>query len=223
LRLGAFEIPYGEAWLLEAAVKYRIPLAFLAMTDDEMARMLNHPSHHMTRDELLRTLGSLFMRGELVGSQEVLGDHVPTAQQIRTALAPPVRLPNGGISWGSGEDAPLFYGLSPAGAARWERMAEPEWERYFELASAEDDTWELVAGSQQRLDELLNSTKPPEGVIERDILRPWEATYWKTLPSGYRVRIGYQSAGWWSPGEGRSMPDQILLRRWHRSIWDPPD
>jgi hypothetical protein len=223
LRLGAFEIPYGEAWLLETAVKSFIPLAFLAMTDEEMARMFNHPSHHMTRDELLRTLSSLFRRGELVGSQEVLGDHVPTAQQIHTALVPPVRLPNGGIFWGSGADAPLFYGLSQAGAARWERMAEPRWERYFELACLEDDTWELVTGSRQRLDELLNSTEPPEGEIEQDILRPWEATYWKTLPSGYRVRFRNQSAWNWSPGKGRSMPEYRLLRRWCRSIWDPPD
>lgn len=102
-------------------------------------------------------------------------------------------------------------------------MAEPEWQRYFELVNEEDDIWELVAGSQQRLDEVLNSSEPPEGVIERDILRPWKATYWKTLPSGYRVRFRTPSAGSWSPGERMSVPEQILLRRWCRSIWDPPD
>lgn len=128
MRLGALEIPYGEAWLLESAVKSLIPLAFLAMTDDEMARMLNHPSHHMTRDELLRSLSSLFTRGELVGSQEVLGDHVPTAQQIRTALAPPRPPPRWGYFLGQGgRRPPVLWSIAgrrgPLGADGGARVA----------------------------------------------------------------------------------------------------
>ena len=37
MRLGSFEVPYGEAWLLETAFRDFIPLPFLAMSDDEPA------------------------------------------------------------------------------------------------------------------------------------------------------------------------------------------
>jgi len=222
----AFEIAYGEAWLLESAVPFFIPLTFLAMSDEEIGLQFNHPSHHMTRDELLRTLSSLFIRGELVGKQEALGEHVPTAEQVDKALVPPVRRPNGGVAWGRGTDAPLCYGLSQAGAARWERMAEPDWERYFEDMWPEENTCEVVAGSQHRLDEVLRSTRelwdiePVGNGIEQDVLTPWEATYWKTLPAGYRARFHHQYTRYRGRG---SAPEYRRLRRWCRSIWYPPD
>jgi hypothetical protein len=230
LQLGDFDIAYGEAWLLETAVRAFIPLTFLAMSDEEIGLQFNHPGHHMNRDELLRTLCSQFEQGELVGYQEELGEHVPTAAQIEKAIVPPVRRANGGVSWGRGRDAPLCYGLSQAGAARWEQMAKPDWVRYFEDGWPEEDTCEVVAGSQSRLDELLGSTRelwdvePVEGEIEREIISPWEATYWKTLPTVYRVRFRYQSAFY--PGRGPT-PEyrrmMIGLRRWCRSIWYPPE
>jgi hypothetical protein len=83
LRVGAFEIAYGEAWLLETAVSFYVPLANLAMSDEAISLRFNHPSHHMTRDELLRTLLSLIERGDLVGYGEVLGERIPTGFRAR--------------------------------------------------------------------------------------------------------------------------------------------
>lgn len=230
MRLGSFEVPYGEAWLLEIAFPDFIPLPFLAMSDDEIVRMFNRPSHRMTRGELLDTLCSLFDRGELLASQEVLGDHVPTRSQIEAALVPPVRLENGGIHWGSGAEAPLFYGLTPLGGTRWERMTEPDWSRYFEMNIFEEDVAEVTAGSPMRLEEVLEHSRElwgkeiPATGVERDTVAPWEVSHWKTLPVGYRARFLWPSAS--CAGYGATPEERRLvagLRRWHRSIWDPPE
>jgi hypothetical protein len=228
LQLGAFEIAYGEAWLLETAVRAFIPLTFLVMSDEDISGQFNRPGHHMPRAELLRTLCLLFMRSDLIGYQEALGEHVPTAEQIDTALVPPVRLPNGGIAWGCGAHGPLSYSLSQAGAARWERMAEPDWERYFEDRWAEKDTYEVVAGSQIRLEELLNNARElwdvePDGeVTERDVITPWEATYWKTLPAGYLARFRCRLRPYEERARTQESKMEIGLRRWCRSVWDTP-
>jgi len=230
MRLGAFEIAYGEAWLLETAVEHCIPLTFLAMSDEQIGLQFNQPSHHMTRIELLGTLCSLFQRGELIAEQEILGSHCPTPEQVDAALVPPFRRANGGVAWGTGQVAPLYYGLSQTGAARWERMAEPDWGRYFEDSWAEETTCEVVAGSEQRLEELLRCTcelwdvVPVNDRIERDVIMPWNATYWKTLQAGYRGRFHYKRLAYSSrrptPEYRRMM---IGLTRWCRSIWHPPE
>jgi hypothetical protein len=235
MKPGTFEVPYGEAWLLHLAVEAVIPLPFLAMNEQDIVEQLCHPSHRMTRDELLRTLCSLFERGDLIASRVVGEEHVPTAEQVDAALFPP---PVDRYDWFSRPDAPLRYGLTAAGAARWERMAQPDWDRYCwrevhapEVAVAEELCEEdavVVAGSLQRLEEVLAHGRelwgmevPADGV-ERDTLVPWEATYWKTLPAGHRARFSFRHA--W-PVTGRPSPEYrrrvSALRRWCRKPWDP--
>jgi hypothetical protein len=230
MRLGSFEVPYGEAWLLETAYRAFIPLTFLAMRDEEIGRQFNHPSHHMDRNELLGTLCSLFDRGELIATQEAVGDHIPSREQIEAALVPPVRQGNGGVAWGKGIEAPLCYGLSQLGAARWERMAEPNWSRYFEMQWLAEGYEELVAGSESRLGELLQNGRELWDVeviatsVERDTVAPWEVSHWKTLPVGYRARFrcrhAYLSGRGQTPEYRRMMTN---LLRWHRSIWEPSE
>jgi hypothetical protein len=230
LRLGDFEIPYGEAWLLEAAVRARIPLTFLAMNDKSIRWQFAHRGHEMGRSELLRTLCSLFERGDLVAYHEMLGSHIPTTEQVERALAPPIRLSNGGVAWGTGENGPLSYGLSKAGAARWEQMAEPDWQRYFDDSYPEETSCEMVAGSQSRLDELLArapemwSIEPIDGQIELDVLTPYHATYWKTLPTGYRACFFHQSVQRVGPTTTLEQQRRVSeTRRWYRSIWYSPE
>lgn len=225
-------IPYGEAWLLQTAVKYFVPLTLLAMSDEAIYWQFYHSSHHMTRDELLQTLWALFERGDLIADHELLGEHVPTREQISAALVPPVRQPNGGVAWGTGPDAPLSYGLSPAGAARWERLAKPDWARYFAMEGFEEheqECREVVAGSRNHLDELLQHSRGlwgreiDAGSLELDVVTPWEATYWKTLPAGYRARFSdrYEQVTDFALDPTPEYRQRVWdLRRWCRNAWD---
>jgi hypothetical protein len=109
---------------------------------------------------------------------------VPTVQQVSIAI--------------SGRGAPFLYGMTQRGAARWEALAEPDWDRYIceEAApEAEPDIsrTSLWARTKVRLEEALlfgYAGEPISSNQERwEPLVPWQATYWKTLPDGYRVEL----------------------------------
>ncbi|WP_155968903.1 hypothetical protein [Kamptonema formosum] len=94
------------------------------------------------------------------------------------------------------------YELTPQGGARWEAVAQADWNRYFEwysddYKSIECELWncELVAIDRHLIEWLLSidcylpshSIHIPSTEVW-DIIEPWQATYWKTLPRAYRVR-----------------------------------
>ena len=88
----------------------------------------------------------------------------------------------------------FVYSLTESGAARWERFAEPNWSRFASWIIPDHNLLEIIAGSKEYLDELMAnvdvlSQDPivPTSIVE-DILIPWDATYWKQLSRGYRVR-----------------------------------
>ena len=129
---------------------------------------------------------------------------------------------------GFSDDA-LYYQLTPEGGAAWEAFARPRWDHFIgdfgshtepeepgQLASAE-----ATCADRRHLLYYLQGVHwfgweiDPKAVVW-DMVQPWEATYWKTLPSAHRVRFSILSM----PEEH---PDYYGSQMWFHSLaeWYP--
>lgn len=100
-----------------------------------------------------------------------------------------------------------YYYLTPQGGAYWENLAHPNWNRYYKFSIVDIEKFtgylddeiyecEMICSDRQLIEQLLNincylsvpDVYIPGTEVVWDVLEPWQATYWKTLPRGYRVR-----------------------------------
>ena len=175
-----------EYWLLDSVVESRCPLVWLVAKN--AGEVLNKRDHGLNRDELISVLNSLFRRGDLLArrmeksvEKEIF---IPTETEIEAALS---------------RRLSCTYGLTLQGGARWEEVSQPHWERYIsDSAYLEPQEGEII-GSDRDLVEQYDSLSHYNSEISAvpgskrwDVLRPWQATYWKELPMGHRLRFEYE-------------------------------
>jgi len=175
-----------EYWLLDSVVESQCPLAWLVAKN--VGEVLNKRDHDLNRDELMSVLNRLFRRGDLLAQRmeravekEVF---IPTETEIEAAL---------------NRRLDCIYGLTLQGGARWEEVSQPHWERYiYDSVYAEPQEGEII-GSDRALVEQYDSLIHYDSEISVvpgskrwDVLRPWQATYWKELPVGHRLRFKYE-------------------------------
>lgn len=178
----------NEYWLLDSVVEGWYPIGWLVSADVEGA--FNKPNHGLNRDELISVLDSLFQRGDLLAERMEKsvskGFFIPTQKEIEDALS-------GRLD--------CSYGLTSQGGARWEEVSRPQWERYL-TAWVYADPLEggEITGSDRQMVEKYDSlshyylgVSAVPGSKLWDVLEPWQATYWKVLPLGHRVRFRYES------------------------------
>ena len=175
-----------EYWLLDSVVESRDSLAMLVSKDVETA--FNKRSHGLTRAQLINVLERLFLYRDLLAYRREKSVpkefFIPTRTEIEEAFSGRVR---------------CFYGLTSQGGARWEEFSQPHWERYIhDSVYAEPREGEII-GSDQDLVEQYDSLSRYDSDISVvpgskhwDVLRPWQATYWKELPVGHRLRYKYE-------------------------------
>jgi hypothetical protein len=109
--------------------------------------------------------------------------------------------------------------MTARGGARWEAMAKPDWSRFLdELTGIDPDEVEVSGPDRDRLASHLRqytlSALVP-GSERWEELIPWEATYWKTMPRGYRVTVAWQRE---APSK---VPDWDAFERWHQWYTNP--
>ncbi|MBV9787090.1 MAG: hypothetical protein JOZ51_02875 [Chloroflexi bacterium] len=172
-------------WLLRSVVLHPLSVFWLGAEPDDLELMLNRDHHGLSYEELARLLQQLGTQGDLYFSiYDWVDDDVtervlplPSLDDLLTALA---------------KDTRLAYALTQQGAQRWEAVAHPSWDRYYATRGLETIT--LTAMDRQLVQELLALypyTHEHEAMvldsIQWDVERPWQVTYWKTLPVGYKV------------------------------------
>ncbi|HBB30900.1 MAG TPA: hypothetical protein DDZ80_27840 [Cyanobacteria bacterium UBA8803] len=93
------------------------------------------------------------------------------------------------------------YALTSQGGARWEAIAQAEWNRYFvwycndsKVVKGELFECELIGSERQLIEEIIriDCYLPGHSIHIQEteiweVLEPWQPTYWKTLPKAYRV------------------------------------
>ena len=111
----------------------------------------------------------------------------------------------------------MYCGVTVQGGMRWESLATPDWNRYFEDGGW-DGTVEITAGSHERLVEIVNGSEllwhvsMDAATLDIDCLRPWEVLPWKTLSAGFRSTVRYIDL----PFENKSR-DEVIAE--HKKTW----
>ncbi|WP_333151902.1 hypothetical protein [Microcoleus sp. B9-D4] len=149
-------------------------------------------SMHLSHAETALAADSLFQRGEI--KAKVFADEDDTEGTSNVILT------RAGIQDHLDGRLLASYYLTPQGGARWEAMAHPDWNKFFILKFYEAFPYEeQILGTQRQiieqllgLERFIFDRQHIRGKEVWDVLEPWQATYWKTLPRGYHVRCESQ-------------------------------
>ncbi|MFC1494334.1 hypothetical protein ACFL6W_03545 [Thermodesulfobacteriota bacterium] len=179
----------GEYWLLETVAEIKFPIRLL--DDRESLEIeLNKPSHGMNRNLLIDTIQKLFSNGLITAFRigDTANDFIFSKEQLEAAFNER-KLKKGDY----------YYGLTKKGGQYWEAFASPNWDYYIDVGyipieNGNYDDGELICSVKSNLEKYFKSVcyheyDVDEKSIQWDTVEPWEATYWKELPMGYRVRF----------------------------------
>lgn len=204
-------------WLLDTAVELRVPLHWLAAPN--VGEMLNRRGHGLSPGTMAALVQEMVDQGELAIKLEA-------GMQPDTAALDTKRILSL-MTHSSDAHQACWYGMTPAGGAIWERHAHPDWSRFSTccLEGESGEAW-LEAAGQERAEELVRFLSDLTGatieITRADVLGPWEATYWKTLPRGHRLglRTDRLQDGEWLPAAVAGRWSE--RRRWRKridSVW----
>jgi hypothetical protein len=169
-----------EYWFLDLVVKYYDRLKVL--NHPELEVIANRKHHGLNSNEVAEMLYGLCQRGDIITRLE----------------GHEIQLPLAGIKEGLSGEANIYYGLTAQGGARWEEYSNPDWDRYADEAWGIDPNEGEISATTRELVERhlsfqdIGNYRVCPGSEVWDILSPWEATYWKTLPTGHRLRLEYE-------------------------------
>ncbi|CBN53848.1 MULTISPECIES: hypothetical protein [Kamptonema] len=149
-------------------------------------------SNHLSHAETALAANSLFQRGDI--KARVFADEHDTEGTSNVVLT------MAGIQDHLDERFNATYYLTPQGGARWEAMAHPDWNKFFIVNFLGQFPYEEGFFCTQReileqllaLERLIFMYEHIPGTEKWNVLEPWEATYWKTLPRGYHVSCEFQ-------------------------------
>jgi hypothetical protein len=209
-----------EYWFLDAAITAKIPFHWLSASNVD--EMLNRPHHALTRPELLGVLERMFTRGHLFLEYTNRRDqshqtHVPTRSEIAAALALPPGEWTNQSEWAS-------YGVTASGGELWETVSHPQWNYFYEeLYDVNPHRGEMTASTRGFIEERLTLIRydpfikaiVPESV-QWSVLKPWQATYWKQLPTGHHVEFRYLPLTEAEKPARSTPPDRV--RAWHQRV-----
>jgi hypothetical protein len=181
----------GEYWLLETAVQYRIPSCCLGRSPKGVEEQFNKPGHGMDRALLIESLARLrddglidFARCEDVEKRIWLSN-----EGIADALSE--RRPQPAAQY-------TIYGLTGVGGACWEAFARPNWEQFVhEEFDDEAKDGVLTCMSETHLNRHLRDMNAAyvllDNLVNIEPIGEWQATYWRSLLSGYRATVGWSA------------------------------
>lgn len=183
-----------QLWILTSAVEgmWYFPVLTSAK---QFGRQSNYRIPEVDGPTLVDAVERLLASGLLMAEQH--GQRVPCENRARIE------------SWIAAEPFTpdtVHFGLTPLGGAFWEHACEADWSLYLNgLGSCstldvvgeeftswmhyEGATWSRVTGFA-RLYEIEHCHTRLRAKTRE--LRPWKATYWKTLPSGFRLSTQYR-------------------------------
>ena len=198
----------GENWLLNAVVEAGVPLKFLA--SDDVEGLFNKRGHLMERAKLIELLCGLHSRGWIKADQG--DDSIPIDEaMVESAFM---------ADYDPRNDQAVCYRLTATGGDAWEAFAAPRWDRYLRTRLNFSAKSGYVEGADEsRVEEYVSKVHlfgwniVKESIV-REKLEPYQATYWKTLPYGFRVE--YQYCGVRERPRWDQVPHRLTnLQRWY--------
>jgi hypothetical protein len=176
-----------ERWILEAARALRQPIR--ALTSDGVEEWFNRHHHRLDPAGVANVLRHLLLEDLIVLLPGEGGTLLDDQEELRRLVELRYREPLFKTT---------FYGLTAAGGAAWEEVSQPDWARYIDSSfGIEPNAGEVICADPARAERYVFSPyqehPPLPHSVRRDRLEPWRATYWKTLPTGYRISFLYDS------------------------------
>ena len=185
----------AEYWFLDAAIRLKIPFHWLSASN--VAELLNRPHHNLSAAELVAMLQRMFERGDLFleysdHHEQCYQTRVPSRSEIESTLY----LTHD--EWMARPEQ-VFYGVTTLGGTKWEALSHPQWDRFYDEGYGIDPYEGEITASDRGLVEQLMALVPDAPFVKAivpeslrwSVLQPWEATYWKQLPIGYRADFIY--------------------------------
>ena len=168
----------GERWLLDVVATFQIPIQWLLASNVEA--LLNRESHGLAASEVANRLANLLDAGQIGG--ELLNLRGREVADALTERSPET----------------LYYGLTKSGGDLWESIFHPSWELYVDATEGpEPERVEISSATRDLVDECVGHIY--QGSLSSKLaipgshcwyhLQPWHATYWKTLPAGWRLEF----------------------------------
>lgn len=180
-------------WLIDSAIDSTKPLAWLRPTYADLAIALARPHHRLTLHHLVDHLHELLASNYLY----LRNPDVRDAQDDGWRPQPWSRASL--EQWVAGTTPCLLeYGVTSQGGTWWEQHSQPNWHTFswIDGSCSTRRTTSITTSSQSFTETVLKVVCG--ALAQRDcsllaetmvwqVLEPWEATYWKTLPYGVRV------------------------------------
>lgn len=212
----------AEYWFLDAAIYKEIPVSVFRPDYEHLEELLNRRHHELAYYQVLETLYRLYQRGEILFNS-LQNEAMQCDWKAYVYHAIPVTLQD--LEAALFGEIHLDYMLTVQGGARWEALVQPNWDRYFESSEVQSDlTGWVCGGNKEIIKQYLVLAYYAQPVIEASKvwteLTPWQATYWKTQPHGYRVDFCITEVGYWE--EQKDTPlwvnrQLVNLRDWYTS------
>ena len=216
-----------EQWFLDACILQPVPLSLLSDPVSIAEELGGFPYHHLSNSEIEKAIVSLLDDGliELVTNAGAISAREKQPLLIKKALELDEEL----------HEKCIQYRLTTTGASYWEKLANPNWDRfhihgswYTNTNTFSKITWFFEATNHQLLGDLIDlhplKWKMLPNTDEWLDVKPWKATYWKTLPVG--LRVVYQCENEDSRNLNfmtaveREKYKALYGRSWYDSEWD---
>lgn len=216
----------AELLILDYVVETWLPLQWLS--NDVVEEVLNKPFHNMSISDLIPLLEKLFQKDYIVVRRK--------DDRGYTYFTPSRRDIEEGLAISFFENSLFDYGLTLKGGTFWEEVTEPNWDRYVHTAygiyningvNPYPQEGEIITTSKKFTQRYLEKVKwlqlPITGILPDtetwDVLHPWQATYWKELTTGHKVKFLYTDKP--SPEARNSEEEQAYPLEhvaWYRSF-----
>ncbi|MBC8163490.1 MAG: hypothetical protein H7Z42_19955 [Roseiflexaceae bacterium] len=167
-------------WLLDSVIENPFPVHWLNPSYEDLSMAFNRKHHGLSLSEVEESFSELCEKrylGVYIGRHFSEYDQTPlfpSMLEIRSALR--------------GETM-MHYVVTPEGGKQWEALSPPEWQKYSVTGGT---PMCIVAGDKAILEELLlleSYIAPSYEIVSESVrkstIKPWRATYWKTVAVGY--------------------------------------
>jgi hypothetical protein len=209
-------IDKSRCWLLDLVCENKFPLSILR--EDKLAMIVNRSTEHgLSNTELVNTVELLFEEGMLVANlydnpKDFAVTIHPKRRDIEDAIAGKLE---------------IHYGLTALGGKYWETVYKPNW-KFFVTGWSHDDIASFSGSDRDIVEQYLlllpyrSQQRVVLGSASWEPQTPYPATYWKALPSGWRVTF---KVGESDIGLGIEMPPEYqelndLINSWYTNPFE---
>ncbi|OQW91341.1 MAG: hypothetical protein BWK78_04940 [Thiotrichaceae bacterium IS1] len=181
--------------LLDYVSEYQVMLDDFARPN--VGEIMNKPPHNLSEIELTTRLYK-FVQNQLLVIFRETEICMPCFEELLTIVSTVCKIPSYKLfSIHLPKELQMEIRLTPQGGEVWESVFQPDWTKYcshtisFGTAEEDEREWIIEQPDLELLKAVIQIEKKYLMIKNDEIrikpIRPWTATYWKTLPEVYQA------------------------------------